>query len=172
MKKFFAIVLLICLSLTIMGYHFVFRYQIALAKTQMKNELLSGVHDSEMIHFGFSSQQVVQLEWENGNEFRYLGRMYDVVQKTFANGKIILRCVSDEKETALLKYYLKVNRENQNGSRKIAGILELSLTPFIPVHVTLLPALLNVKPSHKFFPAITYIKECFHMVLTPPPDGC
>jgi len=171
-KKIFAIILLICLSLTIMGYHFVFRYQIALAKTQMKHELLSGIHDSEMIHFEFSCQQARQLEWENGNEFRYQGTMFDVIQKTFVNGKVSLRCVSDEKETALIKYYLKVNRENHNGNRKIAGILELSLTPFIPVHVALPPALLKDEPPRKFFPRITFIRECFHIVITPPPDFC
>jgi len=171
-KRIFAIILLICLSLTILGYHFVFNYQITLAKTQMKKELLSSKHDNDIVLFEFTQDQMNELEWENSHEFHYHANMYDVISKTNKNGNTIIRCVSDKKETALIKYYLKVNRENHTGDRRIAGILELSVTPFIPIQV-LIPAipLKNVMHSNFSFYA-SFIPECFHMVITPPPEAC
>ena len=172
MKRIFAIILLICLSLTILGYHFVFHYQITLAKTQMKKELLSNKHDSDMVLFEFTQDQMNELEWENSHEFRYHGNMYDVVNKSIKDDKTILSCVSDKKETALIKYYMKVNRENHTGDRRIAGILELSVTPFIPVQVSIpaTPLKNEVRLNFSFYP--TFIPAYYHRVITPPPEAC
>lgn len=172
MKRITAIILLICLSLTILGYHFVFHYQISLAKIQMKKELLSNKHDSDLVHFEFTREQLNELEWENSHEFLYHGNMYDVVNKMFRAEKIILSCVSDKKETALIEHYMKVNRENHSGDRRIAGILELSVTPFIPVQVSIPAAPINYNIADKFCFYSTFIPEYFHMVITPPPKAC
>ena len=54
------------------------------------------------------------LHWEGNDEFSFDGQMYDVVEKKIEDGKIMIRCIADKKETALVN---KLN-DNSNGNEK------------------------------------------------------
>jgi len=43
-----------------------------------------------------------QFDWEGDDEFSFNGEMYDVIEKKTENGKLIIRSIADERETALL----------------------------------------------------------------------
>jgi hypothetical protein len=97
--------------------------------------------------------------------------MYDLVKKTRVNEKVILVCVSDKNETALIKHYLKIIGENNSGNRRIADILELSITPFIPVQINLL--LIPERNLSALFGNCSFaIHDGIQRVITPPPEFC
>ena len=71
-------------------------------------------------------------EWEEEHEFRYKGKMYDVIDQRIEDGQLIVRCISDEKETELIKKYEEI-LEKQFGGRakkRSVSLLKLICTPF------------------------------------------
>ena len=47
-----------------------------------------------------------EIYWEEkGKEFMFKGEMYDVVKTKTVNGKVMLYCINDKKEKALVDNY-------------------------------------------------------------------
>ena len=69
--------------------------------------LFSGNNEyTELLHFNVEKDgSVPGLEWEGDDEFRLKGEMYDVVEKKLEGNSMTIRCISDLKETMLLKDY-------------------------------------------------------------------
>lgn len=138
----------------------------------MKQYLASNNHkDVEVLIIPVhDTAALAQLQWEGETEFGLNGEMYDVLQKTITANKLIIRCISDTKETALLKDYEQINKENNNPSKqKSASLIKLITTYFEPI-----PLL-----SYFHFPAsdksiyISFKSTLFFHypnVLTPPPQ--
>ena len=59
-----------------------------------------------------------QLQWEEGSEFSLNDTMYDVLDKKAMGDSIVIRCVADEKETALVNEYQKINQRNNPSSQQ------------------------------------------------------
>jgi hypothetical protein len=170
-KKITAIFLLFCLVFASAGYHFVFRFQIMQAKQEMKKQLkTSDRHKEDITKFKFTGDKLDQLEWENENEFRFNGHMYDVISKHQENGSVDIRCIADEKETALLDQYMKINRSNIPGKKALNSLIQLICAQFLP------PS----EPTLNYFPSLptkfpTHISGLFSMaypIQTPPPRHC
>jgi hypothetical protein len=166
-KKLIAILVIILLSFAFLGYHLVFSFQIASVKSQMKDFLQKQEQHKDIVLLSLSKEESKQLSWENENEFRYKGEMFDVIKKK-ANGNLVLiRCIPDKKETYLLNEYQKNNRRNTSNST----IVQLITAQFI------LPADHSLKPAEKLI--TNYFKDyCSRLqslastVLLPPPDVC
>ena len=71
-----------------------------------------------------------QLNWEGDGEFSFNGEMYDVIEKTTTNNKIVIRCISDKKETALLKQIADNWRENRKSNNIVNEFFQLLQTLF------------------------------------------
>jgi hypothetical protein len=104
------------LCFSMIGYHAFFHFQIATAKTEMRALLKTQKRHADVTEFSFNKKEFVELEWENAHEFRYHNEMYDVIEQKEIDGKLIIRCISDKKETALLNEYKKTNKRNQSNS--------------------------------------------------------
>ena len=119
-KKIFSIALLICLALTISGYYLIFFFQRQHVRAEMKEILQKKKWEGLVSVISFSSAE--EINWEGENEFEDDGQMYDVIEKVESGGKIIIRCISDEKETALVKKLAgTIGHDSQSG--KITGNL-------------------------------------------------
>ena len=113
---------------------------------------------------------LAQLKWDGDDEFSLNGEMYDVIGKKIENNKLIIRCLSDKKETALVKKYSKVNNET-NSKNKTALLIKLVSSLYVceeepGIFFKPLPA-----DTQTFF----YAQKDFtlaHEVLTPPPQYC
>ena len=82
----------------------------------MKAFLQNRKNNKGVTQLSFSVEESKQLYWENSHEFRYNGEMYDVIEKKSGKAQIIIRCVSNTKETALLNEYQKNNKRNASNS--------------------------------------------------------
>ena len=70
--------------------------------------------DIEQFIFPLDKDLIAGVEWEGENEFRLNGEMYDVVEKRMEDNKMIIRCISDRKETQLIKDYEKTSKDDFN----------------------------------------------------------
>ena len=130
MRKLFAIFLLASLTFYITGYHFYFYLRQWQIKTAVKKQLrYDAIHEnSEQFVFSLTEKKgEAKPEWEGDDEFRLNGEMYDVLEKRIENGKIFVRCISDKKETELIKKYEDISKNDFGGSSKTGTILLLKL---------------------------------------------
>jgi hypothetical protein len=81
------------------GYFELSHYQI---KKEIKSLLKKGVPKDSLTSFKFSEHQMAKLNWLKKNEFKFKGRLYDVVYKVKdKDGFSILNCISDTQEEVL-----------------------------------------------------------------------
>jgi hypothetical protein len=79
-------------------------------------------------HFVFTALEAATLlQWEGDDEFRFQGEMYDLIDQKVENGKVYIRCISDKKETSLVKNYRKMSSDDFGGSSKKRASLLLKL---------------------------------------------
>jgi hypothetical protein len=172
LKRLAAIFLLCCLSLTILGYQFIFEFHFQEVKAEMKQYLASNSHKDvqEFIIAITDSATLSQFQWEDETEFNLNGEMYDVLQKISKDNKLIIRCISDTKETALLKNFEQINRENNNPSKqKCASLIKLISTDFETVSSFNFSST-TIKSRKVFASYNSNITSRYSTILTPPPQ--
>jgi len=76
-------------------------------------------NSGDVVELAFDEPSFARLVWEEENEFRFKGEMYDVVEKRVVNGKILLLCIPDKKETQLLYEYKKQTENNQSQGKQL-----------------------------------------------------
>lgn len=110
-----------------------------------------------------------QLEWEGDDEFRFRGEMYDVIEKKTINGKVIIRCISDKKETLLIERYKKMNGEN-NSRSKSALLIKLVDSTYLATTDSELCAEYVPSPLAIHFQYVIIPSRTIE-VITPPPQA-
>ncbi len=141
-------------------------------KRMMRRQVRS--RDEVVFSFSLTEQNRHQIpEWEDENEFRFQGKMYDVIGKKEVNGKLIVRCISDDKETELInKYEDLLDKQMGKGSKqRTAALIKLFTSPYTIPSTFLQTAIIN--PIRKQFPRLEpgIVAAC-RDVLTPPPRYC
>jgi hypothetical protein len=171
LKKIVSILLLFCLLLNIVGYHVIFYFRQAEIKAEMKNSLLIGANSEDETCFAFSlndKKSIDKLDWDGHDEFKLNGQMYDVIEKKIERGKLVIRCISDKKETALLESFNQMNNEN-NSKRKLALLMQLVNSCYLAA--TNSETLITYRPVPSIIhPQIDAFTSEVHDVLTPPPQ--
>jgi hypothetical protein len=166
-RKLTSILLLACLCCTWVGYHFVFHVQLSAIKSEMKAFLQNEKNHANAVQISLTMEQCRQLEWENENEFEYKEVMYDLIEKKVSGGQVLLRCIADSKETALLQEFQK----NTSRSRSHSLISQLITASFILPHQHLLDRPeRTVKNKHTELSA--FLAKAYTTVVSPPPDVC
>jgi len=125
--------------------------------------------DIEQFIFPLDKDLIACVEWEGENEFRLNGEMYDVIEKKVQGDKLIICCISDKKETGLLKNYEKMNKEG-NSKSKSALLLKLIGSSYLSeinnnVFIKNIPAL-----PHILFQS-EIVSSWHYDVPTPPPQA-
>jgi hypothetical protein len=69
----------------------------------VKQEILEGFDEDELVRLTFTSEEAQQLEWEHSKEFKYQHQFYDVVRTEIADGKVTYVCWLDKQETEVNK---------------------------------------------------------------------
>jgi hypothetical protein len=173
LKKTVSILLLFCLLFNVVGYYIVFHIRRAEIKDEMKKTLRENIYnqDQEILCFSLNDKAAIsKLEWEDDHEFRLDGKMYDVIEKKVENGKLIIRCISDEKETALVKKFEQINNEKgANSKGKAALLIKLIGNTYLVAFVTDLPVENPALIPRPYF-NINIITPLRSDVLTPPPQ--
>jgi hypothetical protein len=132
-KKIHSFLLLNCLLLAIIGYHFIYQYGISEAKEEMQEMIRNRIHTENLVTLEFSPSELSSLQWENDHEFFYHDRMYDLESRQEKNGRVILSCIRDEKESQLANAYREANNRNKGQNGPVEELARLLFTPFIQV---------------------------------------
>lgn len=148
-------------------------YQKKVIHQEVKNGVISE-NKEVLVPFEFSEETFKHLHFSRGSEeFEYNGEMYDVIEIKHLNGKIILFCWHDSKETKINKqldelygYILNSNPQRNktlfhvNLFMKNLYSEDLSL-----VHLDI-PSLNNVPHTHKS----NHLRSLTYTPPTPPPE--
>jgi NAD-specific glutamate dehydrogenase len=111
---------------------------------------------------------IERLKWESDDEFTLDGKMYDVIEKKTDHGKLIIRSISDKKETSLVKKYETLTKENNSKTRTAFLVKLVSSSYLATSHATILIKNIAVPSTVSFQPQI--VSSPVHDVLTPPPQ--
>ncbi|MCB2222467.1 MAG: hypothetical protein KQI35_18940 [Bacteroidetes bacterium] len=85
-----------------MGYYVYLHLEKEKVRKEVKREILSGLNKSKLVKFKLSELKAHrQLTWINSREFKYKGRMYDIVQTTSAENTLIYWCWPDDDESQI-----------------------------------------------------------------------
>ena len=113
------------------GYYFVLRHSQSVHKEVIKEKILSQLKDEELKIISLSDDHQ-QIYWEeNGKEFLFKGEMYDVVKTKSVNGKVMLYCIDDKKEMALVNNYNLITKHNSSSDKKGKSIVDNSFNLFV-----------------------------------------
>jgi hypothetical protein len=171
-KKAWAIVMLFCLLFMMTGFRAIFRLRRAEIKSQVRRSIRNRKSNEGLVEFSFNlnnKEQLSRIEWEDGHEFRFNGHMYDVVEKTVTGNRMVLLCLPDTREEALVRAYEKMNEE-QNGPPHSASfsLFKLLRSLFAPPGSHGAPPLSAEKPplSSRY---LYYFSSLYRPVQTPPP---
>lgn len=118
----------------------------------------------DVMELSFSNKDDLQLNWENDHEFNFNGEMYDVIDKKITGNRSIIRCISDDKETKLVKEYQKTNHNHSS-----ENIIQLIAAPF------LLPPPFSIKKPERNAGSPSFylaqpLPQTSSPVLIPPPE--
>jgi hypothetical protein len=69
----------------------------------VKQEILEGFGEDELVHLTFTIEASKQLEWEHSKEFKFKNQFYDVVRTKISGGNITYSCWLDKQETEVNK---------------------------------------------------------------------
>jgi hypothetical protein len=170
MRRFAALLFCILFLFITGGYHLLFRISISEAKAAIKKQL----RNQELPHitiFSFDKNEMKQLSWEDDEEFSLRGEMYDVIDKQFVEGKTVIRCISDKKETALVSAWQKLQNHNSSGRNTSGSLLKLLSLVYCPASFTCLPEPLRPGPCRKPGYVLNFV-TAYPQVQTPPPKYC
>ncbi|MGA9115141.1 MAG: hypothetical protein WB626_00010, partial [Bacteroidota bacterium] len=120
MKRLTASILLGLYLYNLAGYIPVCLAEQAQAKSRMRRSIR---HDppAGLLHLvRLSPGECARLRWLEEDEFVLEGRMYDVVRRTERAGAVLLLCVRDEEEEALIRR-MHAHIEAQTGTHGSAG---------------------------------------------------
>jgi hypothetical protein len=147
------------------GYQIVFYLQLRQVKSEMKSNI-NKLKSSEIISvFSFEQTKAAELEWKEDHEFRFNGELYDVIEKRFENGKLIIRCISDKNETKLIEDYKKNTEKNTPGNASLIQLLTSHFTS-TNFYIPLIPQ----KDFKNFLCIYSFILTARTIdLLTPPP---
>lgn len=132
MRSFTAILLLLCMLLQLAGpVGFLEARRVAIRhemKAAVKQALPADRLTTFLIHPGEESL----LEWEGSAEFRYEGRMYDLVRSTaHADGSVTYSCLSDDEETELNARLAQAVQRKMNEDAPASNPVQQMLLTFI-----------------------------------------
>ena len=99
-------------------------------KDVIKEKILSQLKEEELQVISLTDNKEIFWE-EKGEEFLYNGEMYDVVKTKTVNGKVMLYCINDKKEKALIDKYNLVTKNNSSTDKKGKNTLDNSFNLFV-----------------------------------------
>jgi hypothetical protein len=166
----FLAILIMCGSFSHIIYFKVQQYSI---KQEIKQKLKKGVPKNELFTFTFSEDEIEankEIEFIEEHEFRYKGKMYDIVYQQRQNGKIIYQCVSDEQETTLFAQLEQlVEEQSKKNQEKNQQLFKLLNFQFIVSNISISKLIF---PYNEFSSNLYHysIKTCDSKITSPPPQ--
>ena len=137
MKRLASILLLFLLTINIVGFVFIFEIQRYTIKKEVARTLYKYIPSSKVSVITISSLNKNNIIWNDKNEFKYNGLMYDVIKKEIlSNGTVKYYCLIDKDENNLnnkITNFVNNNLDSQSKTNDISKIqVKLFAVNYIP----------------------------------------
>ena len=104
------------------------------------------------------------------NEFRFHGKMYDVIREVPAKGFTIYYCINDKQEEQLMKSYSKLFETSNDGMTTVKFSGKILKNIFFPVYFEKKNAIATGEiTNHEYLTHRDKCLTCFYDVEIPPP---
>ena len=128
----------------------------------MKEYVLSKTAKNDLLQIDVTTNKE-NIVWESDDEFTLQGKMYDIVNKEIVNGKQIIYCVDDEKETELI---VKYNNEHKKNKDSKTSNIQFSIVFCEVIPAFIFPTFAATTPN-VFFTSNLFLAE--KKATSPPP---
>jgi len=112
------------------------RYQQHEQKEAIKEEIFSQLTDEELQIVPANSKDIYWEEEEK--EFVLFGEMYDVVRSKTVNDVVLLYCINDKNEKALVDSYNTVTKHNSSTDKKGKNTIDNSISLYMTENESLI----------------------------------
>jgi hypothetical protein len=175
-RKPASIFLIVALLFNSCGAYLVFESVKKGIRKEIKRKIKAGVPESELHILRFSNNDVKEgtagLDWKDDREFKYDGKMYDIVRITYEGNDIIYHCVNDTQEEVLfakLNEMVKdVNSKDKSAQQKTQHLLQLLIHEALQEVFVLKPWVAQSNGLRYALP--NFFSPVFIEIPTPPPD--
>ncbi|TCZ73861.1 hypothetical protein [Flaviaesturariibacter aridisoli] len=126
MRRLLAFCCVLLLLLTLGGRSLFFELRLAELRTEMRTAIAEGTRPASVAVFSFSATDSARVHWlENGQEFEWKGKRYDVLSRRRSGEKTLIQAIPDDRETVLVAGF----RQQQGKSGGLpASVLLLKLS--------------------------------------------
>ena len=138
-------------------------------KEAIKEKIFQNLKDEELQSISLSDNQNIYWE-EDGKEFLLNGEMYDVVKTKTVNGKVILYCINDKKEKALIDNYNLITKHNSSSDKKGKNNIDNSFNLFV-YHDEKNSDQYFILAANKFHSFVSHLTESIDDNISPPPKA-
>ena len=170
LKKVVALSLLILFSFNSIGFYVVFGIQLYKLKAEVNSEIANGMFDQELVTVTSNAENALEFDWKNSGEFRYRGRLYDVVKTVRVDESITTYvCKKDSEESDLFDSLEKQLHKNNKRDKRNQKSGKVSHKVFYEDFAIVIPRNNLIKEVRKmsFLRGITY--RAPHIPISSPP---
>lgn len=133
MRKSLVVFLLLVFLFNLAGVFIAFKIQRSLIRNGVMKLLQGPGFEKELTVIKVTPGNIHFFAWENENEFRFKGVMYDVVKKELTSkDELILHCIVDKKETRLWNDLTERVKKNNSSHQALNNLVKLFSSPFLP----------------------------------------
>jgi hypothetical protein len=117
MRRAISISLLLSMLLQAAGYFFVFKILQHEIRQEIEQQIKAGVPETELVLLKiFEAKPHLAFQRVEEHEFRYDGKMYDIVRQEAHGDTTWYYCLADEKETQLFANLDEVVKQDMTGN--------------------------------------------------------
>lgn len=133
MRRIISLLVILIALWQIVGFFSYFEWEKFQLRQEIKEVIAQTSTKKELCELEFTFKEMKNLTWFESREFKFQGRMYDVVKRIPTKNGVRFVCVNDSKEASL---YAKLDQStfaNLNGSSQNSPLkhwLKVLKTPF------------------------------------------
>ncbi|GAB4091772.1 hypothetical protein [Flaviaesturariibacter terrae] len=131
MRRLLALCCLLLLLLTMGGRSLFFELRMAELRSEMRRALAKGVRPERVETLNVAETGTPGFHWlDEGSEFEWQGRRYDVLALQRSGPQIVIQALSDQQETALVAAF-RHTAKNDDGHVASLLLLKLAVLTYI-----------------------------------------
>ncbi len=175
MKRVAILILLFVFLFNSVGYLIVFKTVQYQAKKEIKSIVKNNLSNSDITKISINRNNLSEIIWiEEGKEFLYKNKLYDLIKSEVLGDELILSCIDDKKETQLfanldeqVNAYLNddISKKNSASQKIIKSVLKVFY--FNNIQISFAFGECN---SHLFACSDMKISDKNSSVFIPPPE--
>ncbi|NBR14209.1 MAG: hypothetical protein EBU01_06455 [Crocinitomicaceae bacterium] len=133
MRRVISLLVLLVATWQIVGFFSYFEWEKFQIRREIKEVIAQTSSKKELCELEFTFKEMKNLTWFESREFKFQGRMYDVVKRIPTKNGVHFICINDSKEASLYAKLDQATFANMNSSSQNSPLkhwLKVLKTPF------------------------------------------